>query len=95
MALKPRRTTARPPVEAAIEWPRAEPAALVGFDPNSKWCTMNCGKHALDPRSEAERKFLCDECAPYVPSVHEQLRAALAREAALRAELAELKARYA
>ena len=95
MALKPRRTTARPPVEPAIEWPRADPEALMAFDPGSKSCTMNCSGSGLDPRSAAERKFLCDDCAPYVPSVHEQLRAALAREAALRAELAELKARYA
>lgn len=81
--------------DSTIVWPRADPVALAAFDPASKSCTMNCGKHGLDPRSAAERKFLCDDCEPYCPSVHEQLRAALAREAALRAELAALKARYA
>lgn len=85
------------PAPEVIDWPRADPAALAAFDPNSKRCTMNCGKSGLDPRSYAEIRLLCDDCdcAPSPPSVHEQLRAALAREAALRAELAELKSRYA
>lgn len=51
-----------PPPPAPIEWPRADPAALEKFDPATKTCTMNCGKHGLDPRSSKERKFLCDDC---------------------------------
>lgn len=45
-----------------IEFPRADPKALASFDHNTKRCTMNCGRHAKDQRSEAERKFLCDDC---------------------------------
>lgn len=81
---------ARPAAERLIDWPRADPAALAAFDPASKTCTMNCGPHGLDPRSRAERKFLCDDCESYQPSVHEQLRESQAREVALRAELAAL-----
>ena len=47
-----------------IEWPRAESGALDGFDPSTKVCTMNCGPHREDPRSDAERKYLCDDCMP-------------------------------
>lgn len=46
----------------SIDFPRADPTALGRFDPGSKVCTMNCGPHAQDPRSDVERKFLCDEC---------------------------------
>lgn len=45
-----------------IVWPRACPAALAAFDPTTKVCTMNCGPHASDPRSEKERRLLCDDC---------------------------------
>lgn len=45
-----------------IEWPRANPAEIKAFDPASKICTMNCGPHAKDPRTAAERKFLCTDC---------------------------------
>lgn len=83
---------ARPVAERLIDWPRADPVALAAFDPASKTCTMNCGPHGLDPRSRKERKFLCDDCEPYKPSVHEQLRESQAREVALRAELAALRA---
>ena len=35
---------------------------------------MSCGRHGLDPRTRAERLFLCDDCEPaetYVkPTVH-------------------------
>lgn len=48
--------------ESPIEWPRADPGALDKFDPATKTCTMNCGKHGLDPRSREERIFLCDDC---------------------------------
>lgn len=51
-----------PAIETPIEWPRADPAALANFDPASKSCNMNCGPHGLDPRSRAERLFLCDDC---------------------------------
>lgn len=51
-----------PLVSGTIEWPRANPEALKSFDPNTKHCTMNCGPHSADPRSAAERKFLCQEC---------------------------------
>ena len=51
-------------IERPIEWPRAAPGALEGFDPRTKVCTMNCGPHREDPRSDAERKYLCDDCMP-------------------------------
>lgn len=47
---------------APIQWPRANPAALAAFDPNSLRCTMNCGPHRDDPRTDAERKLLCGDC---------------------------------
>ena len=47
---------------APIDWPRADPAALAAFDPRTKVCTMNCGPHAQDPRSDKERRFLCGDC---------------------------------
>lgn len=50
------------------EWPRADPAELERFDPDSKVCVMNCGPHKDDPRSAAERKFLCDDCEPAKPA---------------------------
>ncbi|HGM5026200.1 TPA: hypothetical protein ACKPXH_003942 [Pseudomonas aeruginosa] len=53
---------AQPAPERAIDWPRADPAELARFDPASKVCSMNCGPHKDDPRSRAERLFLCDEC---------------------------------
>lgn len=83
---------ARPRVDRPTDWPRADPVGLAAFDPATKTCTMNCGPHGLDPRSREERKFLCDDCVPYQPSTHEQLRESLAREDALRAELAALRA---
>lgn len=45
-----------------LQWPRAHPADLARFDPRSRYCTMNCGPHAEDPRTEAERKLLCGDC---------------------------------
>ncbi len=61
---KPMMTSTAP--AAPIEWTRADPAELAKFDPASRICTMNCGPHRLDPRTRAERIFLCDdcECAP-------------------------------
>ncbi|MFL1480807.1 MULTISPECIES: hypothetical protein [Pseudomonas] len=53
---------AQPPAEVPIEWTRADPAELAKFDPASKVCNMNCGPHKNDPRSRAERLFLCDDC---------------------------------
>ncbi len=41
---------------------RADPEALAKFDPSTKLCTMNCGPHRDDPRSNAEVKFLCNDC---------------------------------
>ncbi len=69
---------ARPPAQA-IDWPRADPVALAAFDPATKICSMNCGQHGLDPRSREERKFLCGDCEPCCPSVHEQLSESSAR----------------
>lgn len=54
---------------APIEFPRADPAELAKFDPSTKICTMNCGRHTTDSRSPAERKLLCDDC---IPVLHEQ-----------------------
>jgi len=45
-----------------IIFPRADPRDLARFDPRTKTCSMNCGPHALDPRTKAERMLLCDEC---------------------------------
>lgn len=52
------------PITAAVPivFTRADPAALARFDPRTKVCSMNCGPHALDPRTDKERKFLCPEC---------------------------------
>ncbi|MCK9709872.1 hypothetical protein [Pseudomonas syringae] len=80
-----------PTADLPIDWPRADPAALIAFNPATKTCTMNCGPHALDPRSREERKLLCNDCVPYQPSAQEQLRESLAREDALRAELDALR----
>lgn len=52
------------------KWPRAESAVLAAFDPKTRQCSMNCGPHADDPRSHAERKLLCQACWP-VPSAKE------------------------
>lgn len=51
-----------PPVLKPIVFERANPFKLALFNPDSKQCTMNCGPHRDDPRSYAERKFLCDDC---------------------------------
>ena len=53
-----------------IEWPRANPAELAKFNQITKVCTMNCGPHRDDPRSDAERRFLCGDCLTMkVPNV--------------------------
>lgn len=62
-----RKTRPAPPA-APIHWPRADPQALASFDPASKICTMNCGRHMQDPRSHAERLLLCDDCIPNQPT---------------------------
>lgn len=63
MAIKARTVKpSKPSPERTIEWERADPAALANFDPSTKSCDMNCGKHGLDPRSREERLFLCDLC---------------------------------
>jgi len=73
MVLKTRKPKRAPPApEQPIVWERADPAALAKFDPATKTCTMNCGKHAHDPRSYKELKFMCDDCdchAAPVPTV--------------------------
>lgn len=51
----------------ALDWPRADPGALAEFDPATKICVMNCGPHISDPRTNKERKFLCDDCYPSGP----------------------------
>lgn len=45
-----------------IQFVRADPEGLARFDPATKYCTMNCGPHRLDPRTEKERRYLCDDC---------------------------------
>ena len=57
-----------PPVVSPMVFTRADPAALARFDPRTKHCLMNCGRHSLDVRSKAERKFLCPECYEVDPS---------------------------
>ena len=46
----------------ALHFTRADPAALAAFDPSTRYCTMNCGPHRDDPRTQAERKLLCGDC---------------------------------
>lgn len=54
-----------PPAEVLpITWHRADRAELAGFNPATKVCTMNCGPHREDPRSDRERRFLCGDCLP-------------------------------
>lgn len=60
------------PVPRPIDFPRADPEALAKFDPRTKACTMNCGPHAQDPRSEKERRFLCGECQTVQPPAHSE-----------------------
>lgn len=43
-------------------FPRSTEAEMVGFDLSSKVCTMNCGNHKDDPRTEKEHKFQCTDC---------------------------------
>lgn len=50
------------PAAKAMTWTRADRAALATFDPQSKYCTHNCGRHTDDPRSDKERLYLCDLC---------------------------------
>jgi hypothetical protein len=52
------------PASQSIVWTRADLAALAAFDPATKVCTMNCGPARDDPRSDKERKLLCDDCLP-------------------------------
>ena len=47
---------------AMITWRRADPVDLETFDEREKRCVMNCGPARGDPRSDKERKFLCDDC---------------------------------
>lgn len=54
--------TVRDLVLDALHFTRADPAALARFDPKTKLCTMNCGPHRDDPRTDAERKLLCGDC---------------------------------
>jgi len=60
--MKEKSKSNQPEVEKPIDWPRADPVALDQFDPATKTCGMNCGPHALDPRSGKERLFLCSDC---------------------------------
>jgi hypothetical protein len=46
----------------AIRLKRANPVKLREFDISKKTCWMNCGSHRDDPRSEKERRFLCEDC---------------------------------
>lgn len=62
MSTKTRKSKPVPPAAMPIEWPRADPGELANFDPASKICNMNCGPHKNDPRTRAERLFLCDDC---------------------------------
>lgn len=53
-------------MKQSIDWKRADPDELAAFDPSTKACAMNCGPCVGDPRSEKERRFLCDDCIPMV-----------------------------
>ena len=50
---------------APLVFERASEEDLANFDPSTKVCSMNCGPHMDDPRSEDERRFLCQECYVY------------------------------
>lgn len=50
-----------------IDFPRADPAELAKFDPATRWCHMNCGKHVQDPRTFKEIKLLCGDCLEIDP----------------------------
>jgi hypothetical protein len=62
----------KPAPSRPIVWQRADKAELARFDPASKVCTMNCGPHRDDPRTDAERKLLCDDCMPAGPGQADQ-----------------------
>jgi hypothetical protein len=49
------------PQAAPLIFTRADPDELARFD-DKKVCTMNCGPTIGDPRSDRERRFLCDDC---------------------------------
>lgn len=59
---RPAKLTPPPPAPQPREWPRADPDELAKFDPATKTCNMNCGPASGDPRSRAERLFLCSDC---------------------------------
>lgn len=52
---------------APLVFTRADPVEFAKFDPATKHCDMNCGPAIGDPRSQEERKFLCDDCIPVKP----------------------------
>jgi hypothetical protein len=101
--VKARKGKPTPAPEPPIEWQRADPAALAKFDPTTKTCTMTCGKHAHDPRSYKELKFMCDDCdchaapreskgTPAMPMIDSDLFAAqLAKVSAARDAMLELR----
>ena len=47
-----------PIIHHQLVFERVDPELLKNFDMSTKRCTMNCGPHAQDPRSEKERVFL-------------------------------------
>lgn len=49
-------------IKTGTFWPRAKPSELAAFDVATKTCTHNCGPSSADPRSDDERKLLCDLC---------------------------------
>lgn len=49
-------------VSQPIVFRRADAKLLAAFDPESKMCTMNCGPHRDDPRTDKERALLCGDC---------------------------------
>lgn len=55
------------------DWPRANPEDLANFDPSTKVCVMNCGPSTTDPRSKAERRFLCTDCEEGNPGMEREL----------------------
>src|SRR5574340_715743 len=46
---------------AQVNWCRADPVELSILDPTTRLCVMNCGPHRDDPRSDTERKRLCND----------------------------------
>lgn len=74
-----------------FQYPRTPSETLLTFDPASKRCTMNCGRHGSDPRSRTEMMFQCEDCETL--SEHEMALAVVRRLSHTYQQLLELQGR--